>query len=37
MKEWTTGYLMWSDTWYAPAKLEAELILGPKELQKVGQ
>lgn len=32
-----TGMLLWSDTWYAPAKLDAMLILGPNEIQKVGE
>lgn len=31
-----TGMLWWSDTWYAPAKLDAMIILGPNEIQKVG-
>ncbi|WP_235727710.1 type VI secretion system lipoprotein TssJ [Maridesulfovibrio frigidus] len=33
----STGMLWWSDTWYAPAKLDAMLILGPQEIQKVGE
>lgn len=32
-----TGMLFWKDTWYAPAKLDAMLILGPHEIQKVGE
>ncbi|CCO24166.1 type VI secretion lipoprotein TssJ [Maridesulfovibrio hydrothermalis] len=32
-----TGMLFWSDTWYAPAKLDAMIILGPHEIQKVGE
>lgn len=32
-----TGMFWWSDTWYAPAKLDAMLILGPHEIQKVGE
>jgi len=32
-----TGMLWWSDTTYAPAKLDAMLILGPHEIQKVGE
>lgn len=32
-----TGMLWWGDTWYAPAKLDAMIILGPNELQKVGE
>lgn len=32
-----SGMLWWSDTTYAPAKLEADLVLGPHEIQKVGQ
>lgn len=31
------GMLFWKDTLYAPAKLDAMLILGPHELQKVGE
>ncbi|SMF09590.1 type VI secretion lipoprotein TssJ [Desulfovibrio gilichinskyi] len=33
----STGMLWWSDTWYAPAKLDAMIILGPNEIQKVGE
>lgn len=33
----TTGMLYWKDTWYAPAKLDAMLILGSHEIQKVGE
>ncbi len=33
----STGMLWWSDTWYAPAKLNAMLILGSHEIQKVGE
>ena len=32
-----TGMLWWGDTWYAPAKLDGMIILGPHELQKVGE
>ena len=32
-----TGMLWWGDTWYAPAKLDAMIILGPHEIQKVGE
>ncbi|WP_320006566.1 type VI secretion system lipoprotein TssJ [Maridesulfovibrio sp.] len=32
-----TGMLWWSDTWYSPAKLDAMIILGPHEIQKVGE
>lgn len=31
------GMLFWKDTLYAPAKLEAMLILGPNGIQKVGE
>lgn len=31
-----SGMLWWSETTYAPAKLDAILILGPHEIQKVG-
>ncbi|MGL1862945.1 MAG: type VI secretion system lipoprotein TssJ [Pseudodesulfovibrio sp.] len=32
-----TGVIFFKDTWYAPAKLEAILVLGPHEIQKVGE
>ncbi len=33
----STGMLWWSDTWYAPAKLNAMLIIGSHKIQKVGE
>ena len=37
VKTWTTGFWPFSDTWYAPAKLDADLILGPHQIQKIGE
>lgn len=31
------GMMFWEDTLYTPAKLEAILVLGPHEIQKVGE
>ncbi len=33
----STGMLWWGQDWYAPAKLEAMIVLGPHTIQKVGE